>query len=48
MTSNPNLFELTLLDVGSLHECELKLENQENEGAYLISNLYLYCGQYYE
>jgi hypothetical protein len=48
MTSHPNIFELTMLDVGSLYECELKLENQENESGYFISNMYLYCGQYYE
>lgn len=48
ITTHPNIFELTLLDIGLLHECELKLENQANHSAYLISNMYIYCGQYYE
>ncbi len=43
-----NIFELTMLDVGVLHEYEIHLENREHDGAYFISTMYIYRGQYYE
>lgn len=47
-STHPNIFELTLLDIGLLHQCELKLENPEHRSAYLIAHIYIYCQQYYE
>jgi len=48
ISPHPNSFELTMLDVGLLHEYELKLENKEDDSAYFISTMYIYRGQYYE
>lgn len=46
--TRPNIFELTMLDVGLLYEYEIHLENNQNDSAYFISNIYIYRGQYYE
>lgn len=46
--SQPNMFELTLLDVGLLHQCEFKLDDPAHRSAYLITHMYIYCQQYYE
>ncbi|CAF3685921.1 unnamed protein product [Rotaria sp. Silwood1] len=40
--TRPNNFDLTMLDVGLLHEYQLKLENKQNDGAYFISTIYIY------
>ena len=46
--THPNIFELTLLDIGLLHQCVLKLENPAHHSAYLIAHIYIYCQKYYE
>jgi len=43
-----NIFELTMLDIGLLHEYELKFENKQNDSAYFISTIHIYRRQYYE
>ncbi|CAF0938184.1 unnamed protein product [Adineta steineri] len=43
-----NMFELTMLDIGLLHEYEIKLENSQNIGAYFISTIYIHRKEYYE
>ncbi len=43
-----NIYELTMLDIGLLHEYELKFENKQNDSAYFISTIYIYHRQYYE
>jgi hypothetical protein len=42
---HPNIFELTMFDIGLLHEYELKLENKQNDSAYFISTMYIYRAQ---
>ncbi|CAF1486918.1 unnamed protein product, partial [Adineta steineri] len=46
--SRSNIFELTMLDIGLLHEYEIKLENSQNIGAYFISTIYIHRKEYYE
>jgi excinuclease UvrABC helicase subunit UvrB len=48
ISPRPNTFELTMLDVGLLNECEINLENKQNDAAYFISNMYIYRGQSYK
>jgi hypothetical protein len=37
-----------MLDVGLLHECQINLENKQNDGGYFISNMYIHRGQSYK
>ncbi|CAF3800670.1 unnamed protein product [Adineta steineri] len=46
--THSNMFELTMLDIGLLHEYEIKLENSQNIGSYFISTIYIHRKQYYE
>ncbi|CAF3836154.1 unnamed protein product [Rotaria sordida] len=47
--TRPNIFELTMLDIGLLYEYQIKLENNKhNDGAYFLSTMYIYRKQYYE
>ncbi|UJR31343.1 hypothetical protein I4U23_018839 [Adineta vaga] len=46
--TQPNLFELTMLDIGLLNDYEINLENTEHDGAYFVSTIYIFCKQYYE
>ncbi|CAF3752454.1 unnamed protein product [Rotaria socialis] len=43
-----NIFELTMLDVGLLHEYQISFENNHNNGSLFITTMYIYRKQYYE
>ncbi|CAF1436666.1 unnamed protein product [Rotaria magnacalcarata] len=43
-----NIFELTMLDVGLLHEYQISVENDHNNGSLFITTMYIYRKQYYE
>ncbi|CAF3333659.1 unnamed protein product [Rotaria socialis] len=43
-----NIFELTMLDVGLLHEYQISCENNHNNGSLFITTMYIYRKQYYE
>lgn len=44
----PNMFELTMLDVGTLHGYQLTLTTREKPAACLITATYISRGQYYQ
>ena len=48
MGTTPNIFELTMMDVGPLHGYALRLHGQQNDGAYFISAMYINRARHYE
>lgn len=46
--NEPNLFEITMLDIGPLYTYQINLESKEKSCGFLIESLYISRGQYYK